>query len=433
MIAPTPRAAALFALSPPLALVAAAYDPAWTVLAVAGALTVLFAIAADALLAPSPGRMRVAVLSPGRLGVGETGDVSATIAAPRRAALDLALERRGDPDPAPTARLLVEPGVDARARLPLTPRRRGQVHLDALWLRWSGPLGLARFIRRVAIGAAVDVVPNVRGGGGALRVLQRDALHGLKAQTMRGEGTEFEALRDYAPGHDPRHVDWKRSAHHRKLVAKEFQTERNHHVVLAFDTGRLMRETIGGIARLDHAINSGLALASIALRGGDLVGLYGFDAAPRAWTAPVRGLGGLARLQRATASLAYRPDEANYTLGLAELGSRLRRRALVVLFTEFTDTITAELMIESLGRVAARHVVVLVTLRDGGLEQALDAEPRAFETVAEAVIAEQFRRDRGVVFERLARLGLHPLDVAPGGLSPALVNRYVSIKTKGLL
>lgn len=437
MIAPTPRAAGLFALSLPLALVAVAVDPAYAALALGGALLVLIAAGADALLALPPRALQVTAVPPDRLHVGEAGQVQVEIGAtrhPRPTALELVLEARGDLDPAEPRPAILEPGSAARLRLPLLARRRGRVHLDALWLRWTGPLGLVRWVRRIPLDAAIDVIPNLRArDSAALRFLAQDALHGLKAQTERGEGTEFEALRDYAPGHDPRHVDWKRSARHRKLLAKEFRTERNHPIVLAFDTGRLMREPIDGLARLDHAVNAGLVLASLALRAGDLVGLYGFDAALRSYHAPLRGIERFPRLQRATAELAYRPEETNYTLGLASLGQRLRRRALVILFTEFVDTITAELMIESLGRMANRHVVVLVTLRDESLERSLDAAPADLETVAEAVVAEHFRRDRSVVFERLARLGLHTLDVRPGGLSVALVNRYLDIKSRGLL
>lgn len=437
MIAPTPRAAALFALTVPLALVLVAIDVQYAAVAVAGALLVLAGFAADVLAAAQLRRLDVAVRPPERLLIGETGRVAVEVGAARfsrRTAIDVLLDYRGEVDGGGVQRVFLEPGSGLRLQIALTPRRRQKIHLDALWLRWAGPLNLGRFIRRIPLDAAVDVVPNVHGSGGtALRMLAQDALHGLKPQTQRGEGTEFDALRDYAPGHDPRQVDWKHSARHRKLLCKEFRTERNHHVVLAFDTGRLMREPIDGIPRLDHCVNAGLALGAIALRGGDLVGLYGFDAAVRTYLAPLRGMERFVRLQRATADLAYHPEETNYTLGLAELTMRLRRRALVILFTEFVDTITAELMIESLGRMANHHVVVLVTLRDRALERALDAEPASVETVAGAVIAEHFRRDRSVVLERLSRLGLHCLDVAPGGLSVALVNRYLDIKSRGLL
>jgi uncharacterized protein (DUF58 family) len=194
-----------------------------------------------------------------------------------------------------------------------------------------------------------------------------------------------------------------------------------------------MSEPIDGIPRLDHAINAGLLLAWISLQGGDLVGSYGFDAAVRHYQTPVRGISGFSRVQRATADLAYHHQETNFTLGLAELSARLRRRALVVLFTEFVDTVTAELLIESMQRVASRHVVVFVTLRDSLLQRTVDAPPTSFDSVAEAVIADDLLRDRSIVFERLERLGVHCLDVPSHGLSVGLLNRYLRIKQRGLL
>ena len=127
--------------------------------------------------------------------------------------------------------------------------------------------------------------------------------------------------------------------------------------------------------------------------------------------APVRGVSGFARLQRATAELDYHHQETNFTLGLAELNARLKRRALVILFTDFVDTITAELLIESMQRVANRHLVVFVTQRGSMLQNAVDAAPARFADVAQAVIAHDFLRERSIVFERLERLGIHCLDV----------------------
>jgi uncharacterized protein (DUF58 family) len=185
--------------------------------------------------------------------------------------------------------------------------------------------------------------------------------------------------------------------------------------------------------RLDHAVAAGLLLAWIALKGGDLVGLYGFDSAVRHYVQPVRGTEGFPRLLRSTAELAYRHDETNFTLGLAELAVRLKRRALIVLFTDFVDTVTAELLVESMQRMAQRHVVVFVSLRDPFLQDTVDAAPQRFESVAEAVIAEDFLRDRRMVFDRLDRMGIHCLDVAHDGLSVGLINRYLKIKQRGML
>ena len=176
---------------------------------------------------------------------------------------------------------------------------------------------------------------------------------------------------------------------------------------MAFDTGYLMLEPVDDITRLDHAINAGLILAWVSLQGGDLVGTYGFDAAVRQYLGPIRGVSGFGRIQRATAELDYHHQETNFTLGLAELNARLKRRALVILFTDFVDTITAELLIEGMQRVANRHVVMFVTQRGSVLQRAVDAAPRQFADVAQAVIAHDFLRERSIVFERLERLGVH--------------------------
>src|SRR5439155_18293358 len=106
--------------------------------------------------------------------------------------------------------------------------------------------------------------------------------------------------------------------------------------------------------------------------------------AVRHYQTPMRGIASFARIQRATAELAYHHQETNFTLALAELSARLRRRALVVLFTDFVDTVTAELLNESMQRVASRHVVIFVTLRDSLLQRTVDAAPTSFGSVAEA-------------------------------------------------
>jgi uncharacterized protein (DUF58 family) len=437
MIKPTLRAVLIFAAGIPLALMIVIYDPALWPLSFNYGVLVLIVIASDAALAFPPRLLRAKAVPPDRLYIGERGATVVTIPASgfRRAArFEAIAEQRGDIEPAQIITGELAPGGEARLALPLVPRRRGRVHIDQIWLRWRGPLSLIEFTRRIPVNRTVDVLPNVRGlHGTALQFFTQEAIHGIKAQVQKGEGTEFEALREYTPGLDSRFIDWKHSARHNKLVCKEFRTERNHHVVMAFDTGYLMLEPVGGLARLDHAINAGLQLAWVSLQGGDLVGTYGFDARVRQYMTPVRGMSSFPRLQRATAELDYHHQETNFTLGLAELNARLKRRALVILFTDFVDTITAELLIESMQRVSNRHLVVFVTQRGSVLQNAVDAAPRQFVDVAQAVIAQDFLRERSIVFERLERLGIHCLDVPSTTLPVALVNRYLMIKERGLI
>jgi uncharacterized protein (DUF58 family) len=437
MILPTVRAVALFATAVPVALIILVYDNAlWPWSGDLGALVLLAALA-DAFLVVKARRFEPRIEAPARLAIGEAGAVTLVLppVPPHRVRKFTALaEYRGDLDPPAALEAVPESEREARLELPLMPRRRGQIHFDRIWLRWQGPIGLVRVVKRVAVDGVIDIVPNVRAAqSAALQFFAREAVFGVKAQRQHGSGTEFEALTEFAPGHDHRFIDWKQSAKHRKLLSKEFQTERNHQIILAFDTGYLMAEPVEGMPRLDHAINSALMLAWISLRGGDLVGLYGFDATVRHFAAPARGMPSFARLQHGMAALAYRHEETNFTLGLAELTVRLKQRALIILFTDFVDTVTAELLIESMQRMVARHVVVFVTLKDSLLQRIFDEAPDRFETVAEAVVAHDLLRDRAIVFERLNRLGVHCLDVPSGGLSVGLIDRYVTIKQRGLI
>jgi uncharacterized protein (DUF58 family) len=437
MMRPTARAVLLFVCGIPPALFLMIFDPELWPWSLAYGALVLGLIAADAAMAFPPRALRIAATVPVSLQIGETGALVVSIAAtPHRGttAFDLLAEHRGEADPPPLMIMMLPPQSGASASIPLVPRQRGRLFVDAVWLRWRGPLRLTLFSRRVAVDRVIDVLPNVRGvHAQALQFFAREAVFGTKVQQQKGEGTEFDALREYAPGLDSRFIDWKHSARHGRLLCKEFRTERNHHVVLAFDTGYLMREPLEGLPRLDHAINAGLLLAWISLQGGDLVGVFGFDAAPRQFQQPLRGMTGFSRLQRAAAGLEYRHEETNFTLGLASLNARLKRRALVILFTDFVDTVTAELLVEATERVAKRHVVVFVTLRDAVLDQVADAPPGRFEDVAKAVVAHDFLRDRTIVLERLQRLGVHCLDVPSRSLPVTLINRYLLVKQRGLL
>jgi uncharacterized protein (DUF58 family) len=437
MMRPTRRAVLIFALGFPLALFVVIYNGAlWPFTFNYGAL-VLIALASDWALGLGSRALTVAVQTPPHLQIGEQGAVTAVLNARRRrrrTRLELLLDQTGELDPpVPTAATL-EAGRELRVRLPVVPRRRGKVVIERLWLRWTGPLGLMERTRIVPVGRSIDVLPNVRGvQSAALQFFAQEAIFGVKVQQQRGEGAEFDSLREYAPGFDIRFIDWKHSARHRKLLSKEFRTERNHQVVLAFDTGYLMRDPVDGLPRLDHAINAGLLLGWISLQGGDLVASFGFDSAVRQYLRPLRGIGSFGRLLQATAELDYHANETNFTLGLAELTVRLKRRALVILFTDFVDTVTAELLIESMQRVVSRHVVVFVTLRDSLLERTVDARPDRLLTLTQAVIAQDLLRERSIVFERLERLGVHCLDVPSGTLPVRLINRYLAIKERGLL
>jgi len=437
MIRPTLRAVLLFSATVPLGLVVLVVSPELWPVSLDLGFFVLVLIAVDALLCPRFHQLGVEHAVPARLFIGAEGALRLTITQKgrgRAALFEALLEQRGHLDPPAARHLVASAGQPASVLLPIVPKRRGEVFVDAIWLRWRGPFALAEQAVRIPIAKKIDILPDVRGiSSAAVQFFSRDAIDGIKVQQQKGEGSEFESLRDHAPGLDNRFIDWKRSAKHLRLLSKEFRVERNHQIVLAFDTGHLMAEPIEGLPRLDHAIHAGLLLGWISLRSGDYVGSFGFDAGVRQFMPPSRGLSYFIKLQSGSSQLAYQTEETNFTLGLAELNFRLKRRALVVLFTEFIDTTTAELLLESLHRMVNRHAVIFVTLRDPLLPGIIDAPPERFQNIAEAVVAHDLLRERAVVRERLTRMGVHCLEVPPRGLAVGLVNRYLTIKKRGLL
>ncbi len=437
MIYPTRTAILVSGLGLPLALVAGLLAPG---LWLAGPLWVMFVLGlvlVDALLGADRDRVEVSIEAPRSMAV--SGEGAATARAvftrglvPRGA--ELTLETGARLIPGPTRAQARMEGRTASAAFTLTPVRRGQAPLQRLWVRWTGPLGLAWKQAAPALDQTVAIIPDLQGvKDQALRLFSRDAPFGVKAQLDRGDGSEFQSLKEFQSGMDTRTIDWKRSAAHGSLVAKEFSTERNHPIVLALDTGRLMCAPLGGVPRIDRAIDAALLLAFVALKSGDRVALYAFDAKPRLHSGAVTGTGGFPMLQKLAAAVDYSSEETNFTLGLTQLASKLERRSLVVVFADFADATSAQLMVENVGRLLRRHLVLFVTFRDAELEGMAETRPDDAEAVSRAVVATALLREREVVVARLRRLGVHVLDVPVERIGPALLDAYIDLKRRDLL
>ncbi|RWE31384.1 MAG: DUF58 domain-containing protein [Mesorhizobium sp.] len=312
--------------------------------------------------------------------------------------------------------------------------RRGIASFDRLWLRWQGPFGLVWNQAVLRVDRKIAVLPDVsRARDEAITLLQRSALADGHAQKRAGQGREFEALKDYQPGMGRRMIDWKRSARHGKLLAREFRIEENNNIVLAIDCGRLMCEPVDGVPKVDRAVTAALLSAFIALKGGDLVSLFSFDARPRVSSGAVRGSPSFSMIQKRAAEIDYSTEETNFTLALTTLAAKLDRRSLVIIFTDFVDPISAELMLRTVGRLTERHLVLFMLMKDVELETLADMAPAMPEDVARAVTAGDLLKQRQVVIGRLRLLGAHVIEADHQRLGPALVERYIQLKEENLL
>ena len=436
-IYPTARAVAATALGAPLAALMATFAPKLWLL---GPLWLMLCVAAgliDVALAARPRSAGLSLTTPESLAVSVPGEALAQVAfapGPTPRSVEFALE----PDPrlavapprlsAPTAERI------ARARFALQPVRRGQADLAKLWARWTGPLGLVWLRVAEPVERTLPITLNVQAvKDEAQRLFSREDLAGPREQLDLGVGAEFHALRTFLPGMDRRAIDWKQSARHSTLLAKEFRAERNHHVILAVDSGRLMCEPVAGAPRVDHALNAALLLAFVSLKGGDRVGLFGFDARPNVTSGVLAGASAFAHIQHLAASIDYSDAETNYTLGLTALAARLKRRSLVVVFTDFADSTSAELMLENVGRLLTQHLVLFIVLRDDELESLTRRRPETPEDVSRAAVAAALLRERDLVSERLRRLGVQIIEARADRIGPALLARYFELKRRDVL
>jgi uncharacterized protein (DUF58 family) len=434
---PTPRALVLFGVAVALAVPWTLILGDWWETGIALPLTALLALGVDAALAPARRQVTAEARVPELMFIGTDSLMSVSVATRRtigggRCAIlcELTAPLR-QPD---VAEVDWTDGGRGAVEWPLRARRRGEGRLERIWLRWTGPLGLMAVHRRIEIGRSIAVTPDIAAVRSmALRFAQHDAFFGQKPMRQQGEGSEFKALREYVPGLDHRAIDWKQSAKHRRLMCKEFFTERNQQIIFALDCGHLMSEPLGAMPRLDHAINAALQMSYMSMRFGDRVGVFSFDSRVRGYARPIGNVANFALIQHEMARLQYRHEESNYTLGLMDLMGRLDRRSLVVVMTDFIDTVTAELMIDNLQRLAARHLLLFVVLRDRQLGELAARRPEDFETMARAVFAQDFLSEREVVLQRLRRMGVLCLQADPDRLSAELVNSYLDIKRRELL
>lgn len=437
MIYPRGMAVWLAALGALPAFIIAVAWPQFWYLGLLWICAILAFLIVDAGAGPGRASLEATLVSTPQVGIGGRFPVLIDAAfrgrAPKRVEARLGHDARIEPVGKPGGALDLR-GDRGRLELEFVARRRGVASLDRLWLRWPGPFGLVWKQVAIPMDTTVSVVPNIAGvRGDAIRLLQRDALSDGQEQRKSGQGREFESLKEYQPGMGRRMIDWKRSARHGKLVAREFRVEQNNNIVLAIDSGRLMCEPIDGVAKVDRAVTAALLTALVALKSGDLVGLFSFDSKPRLAVNGIRGTSGFAMVQKQAAEIDYSTEETNFTLALTTLASQLDRRSLVVIFSDFVDPISAELMLRTVGRLTERHLVLFVLMRDAELETLSDMQPAQAEDVARSVVAGGLLREREVVIARLRRLGAHVIEADYRQIGTTLVQRYLDIKQEDLL
>jgi uncharacterized protein (DUF58 family) len=330
----------------------------------------------------------------------------------------------------------IERGQSIEIQRDRSPIRRGTRELGSTFIVWRSRMGLFRIRAQVANGGSVAILPASSAPqrqSGLTQRLLRDEL-GIRPRPARGEGTEFESLREYVSGDDPRHVDWHASARRGRLIVRQHQTERHHTVMIAVDTGRLMAGQIDASSKLDHAIDCAIALARASKEYGDRVGFVAFDRELRVFTRPKAGFNGVGGIVRATLSLSPFPFEPNYRVLVEALARHQKRRALIVVLTDFVEGSASRELEEYLAVLARRHVVMLVAMRDRLLGDLDDREPAITrERLYRRLALQDLAGEREAALARIAAFGAQTLDLDPARITAPVLNRYLAIRQAALL
>ena len=318
----------------------------------------------------------------------------------------------------------------------ILPTRRGTFAMGPTLMLWRSRLGLLGLRASVVSTGAVTILPPAstphRRAGLSHRSL-RDEL-GIKPRPVRGEGREFESIREYVSGDDPRHIDWRVSARHARLQVRQYQTERRHTVFVALDTGRLMGAYVDGTSKLDHAINCAAALARASIGYGDRIGFVAFDNALRLFARPRSGPAGVGTLVDATSSLAPSSFEPDYRILVETLARHQKKRSLVVVLTDFVEGGASRGLEDYLGVLARRHCVMLVALRDRMLREVDEREPAiSHERLYRRLALQDLVAEREAVLARIGRFGAQVLDLDPAQVTAPVLNRYLAVRDSALI
>lgn len=350
---------------------------------------------------------------------------------------------------APSARALprshdvdVAAGRRVRVITTLRPNRRGDQESAVVTARSVGPLGLAGRQGSQRVPWQVRVLPPFLSRKHLpSRLAKLRELDGMVPVLIRGQGTEFDSLREYVPGDDVRSIDWRASARRADVVVRTWRPERDRRIVVVLDTGRTSAGRVGvdptaadpnGWPRLDWAMDAALLLAALATRAGDHVDFIAHDRVPRAGLYGASRTDLLPQLVSAMAPLQPSLVETDAAAMVATVQRRIRRRALVVLLTDLNASALDEGLVAVLPQLTAKHQVMVAAVADPRID-ALAAGRADAPQVYDAAAAERSRNERRDVAARLRTHGVDVVDAGPEDLAPALADRYLALKATGKL
>jgi uncharacterized protein (DUF58 family) len=325
-------------------------------------------------------------------------------------------------------------GGEARLSYDVRPLSRGAHRFGDVILRVRGERGLVQKQLALAVPDTAKVYPNFRGADHYQLLAQIDQRDEVvrKPRPFKAAGTDFESLRPYISGEDPRNIDWKATARRGAPISRNKQVERGQQLAVLLDAGRLMAETIGKYSKLEHALNATVMLSYVVQKRGDALSVASFSNKIESFLPTVRGPSLLPRVLESLYAVQVHPVESDYWQAIAQVLMLLNRRSLVILLTDVLDASSSAGLINNLSRAAEKHLVLCVVLNEPAIAEMARAVPATAEdTYRKAAACDQLRRRR-LALENMRSRGILVLETDPEHLSVHLVKRYLEIRQANL-
>jgi uncharacterized protein (DUF58 family) len=336
---------------------------------------------------------------------------------------------------APVVKAVLPGRSSLNLNYPAIPPARGQYGFGDLFIRVEGPLGLISRPMKVSKPETVRVYPSLQSLRCANLATYRRVAHqwGLRPTRWRGEGREFESLREYVEGDDPRKIHWKATARFDRPIVQQYQTEKNQIVMILLDVGRLMSAVSEGKTKLDYALEAAIHLAHTALVGGDQAGILAFADRVISFIPPKKTVEQLQFILEGTLSLGPVLVEPQYDQAILWVRARVRRRSLVVIYTDLLDEVASENLLSAVSLLRPLHLPLCVAIRESEWDKLLNDPPTKVQNVYERAVLQELLRQRSKALRGLVQKGALAMDLPPSKLSIGTMERYLEVKRRGLL
>lgn len=332
-------------------------------------------------------------------------------------------------------KLKVRPKKENRIRYTLKPTERGEYHFGNLNIYASTKIGLVAKRFRFENEAMMPTYPSFK----QLRKFELLNInhslqeYGIKKTRRIGHTMEFEQIKDYVLGDDLRTINWKATAKKNSLMVNQFQDEKSQPIYSIIDKGRVMKMPFDGLSLLDYAINATLVLSSIALKKHDKAGMLSFSKKVENMVVAQRRSSQMRLILEALYNVKTDYYESDFSRLYAHIKRNITQRSLILLYTNFETLDSLNRQLAYLKAIAKNHLIVVIFFKNTELNSLVEEKADTIQQVYDKVIAEKFAFEKRLIVQELRKYGIYSILTTPKNLTIDTINKYLEIKSRGLL